>query len=71
MDAVEAYVKNNHLDFTIPYDFEGVRRNYLPDYLIRLREADGAELNVILEVKGYEDEQDRAKETAAAGGRVQ
>lgn len=64
-EAVVAYAKNDHLDFTIPYDFEGVRHNYLPDYLVRLRKADETELNIILEVKGYESEQDRAKEAAA------
>jgi type III restriction enzyme len=62
---VISYVKNDHLDFVIPYELYGARLNYLPDYLIRLRCADGSELNLILEVKGFETEQDRAKETTA------
>ncbi len=62
---VIAYVKNDHLDFVIPYELYGSRHNYLPDYLIRLRRSDGSELNFILEVKGFETEADRAKQVAA------
>jgi len=62
---VVSYVKNDHLDFVIPYELYGVRLNYLPDYLVRLRRNHGSELNLILEVKGFETEQDRAKEVAA------
>lgn len=59
--AVIAYVRNDHLEFTIPYEFEGVTHAYTPDFLVRL--ADGTTL--ILEIKGEEDEQDRAKHQAA------
>ncbi len=62
---VVSYVKNDHLDFVIPYELYGQRHNYLPDYLIRLRQNDDSELNLILEVKGFESEADRAKQTAA------
>jgi len=62
---VIAYVKNDHLDFEIPYEFSGVIHGYRPDYIIRLKQKDGTELNVVLEVKGYEGEQDRAKQAAA------
>ena len=46
------------------YDFLGVRHYYYPDFLIRYKTHDG-KLTVILEVKGYESEQDRQKKTAA------
>nr|WP_244946106.1 hypothetical protein [Methylacidiphilum kamchatkense] len=62
---VIAYARNDHLDFTIPYEWEGIRHEYRPDYLIRLRGADGQEVKLILEVKGFETEQDRQKEVAA------
>jgi len=62
---VIAYVKNDRLDFTIPYEYEGAMHNYIPDYIIRLRLDDISEINVILEIKGFEDEQDRAKKAAA------
>lgn len=61
---VISYVKNDHLDFSIPYDFLGVRHYYYPDFLIHYRKKD-EEVTVILEVKGYESEQDRQKKTAA------
>jgi type III restriction enzyme len=59
------YVKNDHLHFVIPYELYGARLNYLPDYLIRLRRKDGSELKLILEVKGFETEQERQKEVVA------
>lgn len=62
---VIAYARNDHLDFTIPYEWEGAKHEYRPDYLVRLRRRDGGELKVILEVKGFETEQDRQKEVAA------
>lgn len=65
MPEVIAYARNDHLDFTIPYEWQGVRHEYRPDYLVRLRCHDGSELKVILEVKGFETEQDRQKEIAA------
>lgn len=65
LPEVIAYAKNDHLDFTIPYEWQGVRHEYRPDYLIRWRMPDGGEVKVILEVKGFETEQDRQKESAA------
>jgi type III restriction enzyme len=62
---VISYVKNDHLDFVIPYEYLGTRRNYIPDYLVRLRRNNGSALNLILEVKGFQTEPDRAKEVAA------
>lgn len=62
---VVAYARNDHLDFTIAYEWEGVRHEYRPDYLIRWRLPDGSELRVILEVKGFETDKDRQKEIAA------
>jgi type III restriction enzyme len=53
------------LDFTIPYEWLGMRHEYRPDYLVRLRGHEHKEIKVILEVKGFETEQDRQKETAA------
>ena len=61
---VISYVKNDHLDFSIPYDYLGVRHYYYPDFLVRYK-TDTGEVTVILEVKGYESEQDRQKKTAA------
>lgn len=65
LPEVVAYARNDHLDFTIPYEWQGVRHEYRPDYLIRWRCENGQEVKVILEVKGFETEQDRQKEAAA------
>jgi type III restriction enzyme len=65
MPEVISYARNDHLDFTIPYEWEGVRHEYRPDYLIRLRAPNGGEIKVILEIKGFETEQDRQKKAAA------
>ena len=62
---VISYARNDHLDFTIPYEWQGVRHEYRPDYLIRWRSPGGSEVKVILEMKGFETEQDRQKEVAA------
>jgi type III restriction enzyme len=61
---VEAYVRNDHMDFTIPYEFEGVSHDFTPDYIVRINRADGSKLSVIVETKGRETEQDRAKDSA-------
>jgi type III restriction enzyme len=65
MPEVIAYARNDHLDFTIPYEWQGVRHEYRPDYLVRLHNKGGATVTVILEIKGFESEQDRQKEAAA------
>jgi type III restriction enzyme len=52
MPEVIAYARNDHLDFTIPYEWQGVRHEYRPDYLVRLHNKGGATVTVILEIKG-------------------
>ncbi|MCX4602400.1 DEAD/DEAH box helicase family protein [Streptomyces anulatus] len=50
---IVAYVKNDHLGFEIPYVHEGSRHNYVPDFLMRLRTADGdVSRTLIVEVSG-------------------
>jgi type III restriction enzyme len=51
---VAAYVKNDHLDFRIPYVHQGRSYEYEPDFLIRLapRSDDDLERTLILEVSG-------------------
>lgn len=55
--AVKAFVKNDHLGFSIKYHFKGVVRNYYPDYIIHLKNGD----YLILEVKGQDSDETRAK----------
>jgi len=51
MDEVVSYAKNQGLNFMIPYTFEGSSANYLPDYIVRMRQ-NGDELFIVLEVSG-------------------
>ena len=48
--AVDAYIKNDGLNFTIPYLHNGKPSEYLPDFVIRLSGAPDRFL--IAEVKG-------------------
>ena len=57
---VVSYVKNDHLGFQIHYMWNGSRRRYLPDFLVRLTNG----TTLVLEIKGVEDDQSRAKHAA-------
>ena len=57
---VVAYAKNDHLGFQIHYLWNGSRRRFLPDFLIRL--SNGRTL--VLEIKGEDSAQNRAKRSA-------
>ena len=57
---VAAYAKNDHLGFQIYYLWNGSRKRFVPDFLIRL--ANGKML--VLEIKGEDSEQNRAKRSA-------
>ncbi len=59
-DHVTAYAKNDHLGFQIYYLWNGARRRFIPDFFIRL--SNGKTL--VLEIKGQDDEQNRAKRSA-------
>ena len=59
--AVRWYVRNDHLGLVIPYEYLGVDHSYEPDFLVRL----ASDVTVVLEVKGFEDNQTKAKHDAA------
>jgi type III restriction enzyme len=64
-DCVVSFVRNFNLGFAIPYLHNGEKKDYVPDFLARLR-WDGQEVGtLILEVKGYRDEESAIKEAAA------
>jgi type III restriction enzyme len=67
MPEVAAYVKNDHLAFTIPYAAAGRERQYLPDYLVRLDDGRGPAdlLNLVVEVTGDKDPDKEAKVATA------
>lgn len=55
------YARNDHLGLVIPYEYQGVDHSYEPDFLVRLSTG----LTIVLEIKGFEDDQTRAKHNAA------
>ena len=59
-EDVIAYAKNDHLGFQIYYLWNGARRRFLPDFLIRL--SNGKTL--VIEIKGEDSGQNRAKRAA-------
>ncbi len=60
-DPVDAWVKNDkHLGFEVYYVYQGVTRKYLPDFLVKLKNG----TMLIIEVKGQENEQTKAKHEA-------
>lgn len=59
-DAVVAYAKNDHLGFNIYYLWNGSRRSYIPDFLVQLTNGK----TLVLEIKGQDSEQNRAKRAA-------
>lgn len=50
--AVDVFVKNAGLGFTIPYFHNGQPHDYEPDFIIRLKGDKGRHL--IIETKGYD-----------------
>ena len=65
MDKVACYVKNQNLGFMIPYTLDGEERNYLPDFIVRVRDGKKDLLNLIVEVTG-EKKKDKAAKAATA-----
>jgi type III restriction enzyme len=57
VDYVLCYVRNDRPFLLIPYEYEGVQHHFEPDYLVKLKNGK----NLVMEVKGEEDDQDRAK----------
>lgn len=60
-DAVQFYARNDHMGLTIPYEYMGIDHAYEPDFLVRLSNG----VTVVLEIKGFEDDQTKAKHNAA------
>lgn len=50
---VRAYVKNQGLQFEVPYRMGSTPRKYVPDFIVQVDDGHDGPLNLILEVKGY------------------
>lgn len=66
-DRVISYVKNQGLGFAVPYKDGDVAREYIPDFIVQVDDGPkggkGAEdpLNIIVEIKGFKNEQVKLK----------
>jgi len=60
---VARYVKNQGLGFTIPYKDGPVARAYIPDFIACIDDGHGEDdlLNLIVEIKGFKNEQVKLK----------
>lgn len=65
MDEVVSYVKNQWLQFLIPYEYAGANRNYIPDFVVTLKKQDGEFINLIIEVTGKKDDKKKVKTDTA------
>jgi len=65
MNEVICYVKNQGLEFVIPYILDGDEKKYYPDFIVHLKDGKGDLLNLIVEVSG-EKKREKAAKTAAA-----
>ncbi|MBI3736153.1 DEAD/DEAH box helicase family protein [Candidatus Sumerlaeota bacterium] len=61
--AVDAFVKNQGLGFAIPYLHNGQMHDYVPDFIIRLRDGNPP-MQVILETKGFDPLEEIKKQAA-------
>ncbi|MDR0336631.1 MAG: DEAD/DEAH box helicase family protein [Planctomycetaceae bacterium] len=55
--TVDSFVKNDHLGFIILYNYQGIIRKYIPDFIIRFKNG----TKLILETKGRDTDQDKTK----------
>lgn len=61
MPEVLAYVKNQNMGFTIPYEHQGVSHHYVPDFIAVLEMPDKSKLNLLIEVTGKKDDKKKMK----------
>ena len=60
---VMAYVKNHNLGLEVPYRSGSNARTYIPDFIVQVDDGHGQDdpLNLIVEIKGYRNQDARAK----------
>ena len=60
---VMAYVKNHNLGLEVPYRSGSITRTYIPDFIVQVDDGHGKGdiLNLVVEIKGYRNEDAKAK----------
>jgi type III restriction enzyme len=56
-NLVESFVKNDHLGFSIVYNYQGDVNRYFPDFILKLKSGD----YLIIETKGQDNDQNKTK----------
>ena len=59
--GVSRWIRNERLGWTIPYRWDGMNRQYEPDFIAVAPLEDGRELRIVVEVKGQEYPADAEK----------
>ena len=59
--TVECYVRNDHLEFNMPYELYGEPHAYEPDFIVRMSNG----VHVVVEIKGRSRDDTAAKHQAA------
>ena len=60
-----SFIKNTGLGFGILYQKNEEQHDYEPDFIVKIKKTDGSILNLILETKGYDFNQDVELKKAA------
>jgi type III restriction enzyme len=58
---VLAYVKNHNLGFEVPYQAGAESRRYRPDFIVLVDDGAADPLHLVVEIKGYRDEDAKDK----------
>ena len=56
IDAVQHYVKNHFLGFTIPYMYDDEEKNFVPDFIAVVKTNNGDFVNLIIEISGWSND---------------
>lgn len=62
LPQVECYVKNHFLGFNIPYLDGTTERNYVPDFIARVKTSTGETENLIIEISGFSADRNANKD---------
>lgn len=65
MDDVDSYARNEKLYLTIGYTYMGEKHDYIPDFVVRMKNR----VQILLEIKGYEDFEVQREEQKRTGAR--
>ena len=56
VEAVECYVKNQFLDFRIPYLYLDEEHDFIPDFIAKVKTKSGETVNLIVEISGWSND---------------